>query len=284
MTCDRYQIRPMIRAELDMALQWAAHEGWNPGLHDAACFHAADPEGFLVGLLDGVPIASISVLRYGTDYGFLGMYVVVPEHRGHGYGWALWQAGMAHLQGRAVGLDGVVAQQDNYRRSGFALAHRNIRYQGVARHENACDLRDNVCLRELPLEKVLDCDRPCFPAGRTDFLRAWIQQAGHHAMGQLEGHKLVSYGVIRPCLSGYKIGPLVAQNGERAQALLRALMGRVPEGSTVFLDVPQTNAAAVELAERHGMTPMFETARMYKGAPELPDMQRCFGISTFELG
>ena len=38
---------------------------------------------------------------------------------------------MTHLSGRTVGLDGVVAQQDNYRRSGFALAWRNARYEGL---------------------------------------------------------------------------------------------------------------------------------------------------------
>ena len=127
MSTDNYSIRPMRRDELDTALQWAAHEGWNPGLHDAACFHAADPQGFLVGLRGDEPIACISVVRYGASYGFLGLYIVAPEHRGQGHGWALWQAGMAHLGERAVGLDGVVAQQANYRRSGFVLAHRNVR-------------------------------------------------------------------------------------------------------------------------------------------------------------
>ncbi|MDP2934013.1 MAG: GNAT family N-acetyltransferase, partial [bacterium] len=39
-------IRPMVRTELDLAIEWAASEGWNPGLQDANCFYAADPEGF----------------------------------------------------------------------------------------------------------------------------------------------------------------------------------------------------------------------------------------------
>ena len=59
---------------------------------------------------------------------------------------------------------------------------------------------------------------------------------------------------------------------------------RAPEGGAVFLDVPQPNAAAVALAEGCATAPMFETARMYKGAPLLPDMRRTFGIGTFELG
>jgi hypothetical protein len=48
---EELQIRPMTRDELDLAVEWAAQEGWNPGLADAECFHAADPEGFLIGVL-----------------------------------------------------------------------------------------------------------------------------------------------------------------------------------------------------------------------------------------
>lgn len=202
---------------------------------------------------------------------------------GQGLGWALWQAGMAHLGARAVGLDGVVAQQDNYRRSGFALAHRNVRYEGAARHGGAA-ARDVVDLRGVPLQQLLDCDRPCFPSGRADFLRAWVHQPGHHALGLLHQGRLAAYGVMRPCLQGHKIGPLIAGGAAQAQALLGALMARAPEGGAVFLDVPQSNAAAVALAEGCGMAPMFETARMYKGAPLLPDMRRTFGIGTSELG
>ena len=86
-----YLCRPMARPELDLALAWAAEEGWNPGPHDAAAFWAADPGGFWLGELDGSPVASISVVRYGAEYGFLGCYIVRPEHRGGGLGLALWQ-------------------------------------------------------------------------------------------------------------------------------------------------------------------------------------------------
>ena len=121
-------IRPVTRDEFEVAVEWAAQEGWNPGLDDGACFHAADPGGFLLAFRDGEPVASISVVRYGEGFGFLGFYIVRSDMRGQGYGYRLWQAGLAHLGGRTVGLDGVVAQQDNYRRSGFALAHRNVRF------------------------------------------------------------------------------------------------------------------------------------------------------------
>ena len=61
------------------------------------------------------------------------------------------------------------------------------------------------------------------------------------------------------------------------------LIARAP-GAPVFLDTPGANPAALALAERHGMAPVFETARMYRnGAPEMR-LDRCFGVTTFELG
>ena len=76
-------IRPVTRGELEIAVEWAAQEGWNPGLQDAGCFHAADPGGFLMAFLADEPIASISVVRYGEDFGFLGLYIVRPDTPGH---------------------------------------------------------------------------------------------------------------------------------------------------------------------------------------------------------
>ena len=125
-------IRSMASDEISLALDWAAAEGWNPGLADAECFAAADPAGFLLGEIAGEAVGCISATRYGTDFGFIGFYIMRPGFRGMGHGMALWRAAMARLEGRVIGLDGVVAQQANYQKSGFALLHRNIRYGAAA--------------------------------------------------------------------------------------------------------------------------------------------------------
>nr|WP_067290345.1 GNAT family N-acetyltransferase [Marinobacterium profundum] len=286
-----YSIRSMTRGEVELAIEWAAQEGWNPGLQDADCYHRADPNGFMVGLLDGTPIACISVIRYGDSFGFLGFYIVRPEYRGQEYGIQLWKAGMEYLHGRNIGLDGVVDQQDNYRRSGFRFAYRNIRYQGLGGNSqgseagNAADKAATVvALAKLPQATLEAYDQPFFPADRTLFINRWVRQTGCHALGVLQGGALAGYGVIRPCRSGYKIGPLFADTPELADTLFVALSSHIGAGETMFLDTPESNTAAVALAERHGMTVAFETARMYTGdAPDLP-LERIFGVTSFEVG
>ena len=71
----RATIRPMIRPEIDLAVDWAAAEGWNPGLADAACFRAQDPTGFLVGRIGDEAVAVISAVKYGASFGFIGFYI-----------------------------------------------------------------------------------------------------------------------------------------------------------------------------------------------------------------
>ena len=273
--------------EVALALEFAAREGWNPGLHDAACFAAADPDGFFLAEVDGRPVGCISAVSYEGRFGFIGLYIVVPEFRGRGIGWALWMRGMQRLASHLIGLDGVPAQQDNYRRSGFELAWQNVRYAGradVGARAAQANRRTLVPLSQVPFEQVCADDRRVFPARRPQFLRAWIDMPEATGLACLDGHRLTGWGVIRRCRDGHKIGPLVADTHDVATAVYAALCARVPGTDPVFLDVPVPSARAVALAEDCAMQPVFRTARMYTGPAPACELDRVYGITTFELG
>jgi ribosomal protein S18 acetylase RimI-like enzyme len=279
----------MLMPDIERAVAWAAREGWNPGAMDAACFAATDPEGFMGGWLGDRMIASISVVNYDPSFAFLGFYMVDPEFRGQGYGLALWQKAILHAGPRMIGLDGVVGEQENYRRSGFGLAYRNIRFGGVAPDAASLAAPDDIVITSLNrvTEQMRRCDRHAFPAARPAFLDAWIGAKGHHAVAAHRGDDLAGYGVIRPCETGFKIGPLFATDRGVAQALLQRLLARAsvaPGSDQIFLDVPEPNKDALAMAQDVGLTPVFETARMYTGiAPDVA-LNRVFGVSSFELG
>lgn len=274
-------IEPMTRADLDRTLEWADAEGWNPGRADAGAFWAADPGGFLVGRLDGTPVATISAVRYGPSYAFVGLYIVDPAHRGRGHGLALWKAAMAQVGDRVVGLDGVVDQEAAYRSSGFEVAWRNARHE-LAEPGVVVPSGRSVDLVEVDRQLVAASDGAVFPAPRTAFLDAWLGAPGHVGRAVVDGGRLRGWGVRRPCRVGHKVGPLVADDPEVADALWRDLAAGV-EGP-VFLDVPGNNPAAADLVARHAMPVCFETLRMYRGPAPVVDETRLFGITTFELG
>jgi ribosomal protein S18 acetylase RimI-like enzyme len=276
------RVRVMEPHEIAIAIAWAAAEGWNPGLSDAACFAAVDPGGLLLGEIAGEPVATLSVVNYDDRFSFLGVYIVRPDLRGRGHGRHIWQAGLAHAGGRVVGLDGVVAQQENYKKSGFAFAYRNIRYGG--RMDGAAAPSPALLpLKDVPFDLVAAHDATVFPAPRREFLRSWIGAPAHGGRALVRDGRLAAWGVIRPCRNGHKIAPLVADDAAGAEVILSVLVADAG-GGEVFLDVPEPNRAAIDLAEAHGLSPTFETARMYTGPIRPVALGRIFGVTTLELG
>ncbi|WP_287243435.1 MULTISPECIES: hypothetical protein [unclassified Okeania] len=81
---DNFIVRPMTLADLKLAISWADNEGWNPGIDDVNNFYVADPQGFLIGELNGEPISCISVVRYSQNFNFIIFFVGLIPHRLHG--------------------------------------------------------------------------------------------------------------------------------------------------------------------------------------------------------
>lgn len=277
-----FEIKNMSRKDLDIAVEWAANEGWNPGLYDADVFYATDPKGFFMAWDNNEPIGAISAVRYpGGDFGFIGFFIVTKVRRGGMVGPALGEAALKHLEGCNVGQDGVLAKVKNYQAAGFKLAYRNYRYAGMA------DGRGITCSNIQPVSgKIFAAiclyDRDCFPANREVFLEKWFSQLQTQTLVYLEDG-VRGYGVIRKCREGFKIGPLFADDQNIAERLfLKLTEGKA--GEQIFLDVPEKNRLAIELAEKHALRPVFATARMYsKVEPELA-LDKIFGVTTFELG
>ncbi len=275
-------IAPADRPDLDHLIDWAAAEGWNPGLDDAAAFHGADPGGFLLGWIDGEPAAAISAVRHAPDFGFLGLYICRPPFRGRGHGWSLWCAGMDRLGDRTVGLDGVVAQQPAYQRSGFVAAHRNIRFRG--RLDDGGRAVPTIAAAAAHIPALLALDRAVTGVARPAYLTAWFAEtATRRTLVTVDDGAITGVGTVRRCRDGCKVGPLIAGDGETALGLLAALSATEP-GRAVFLDVPEPRTGFIDLLTAAGFVPVFETARMYKGPVPPGDPARLFGQTTLELG
>ncbi len=278
-TTPPFTIRSMSLSDMHYALDWAAAEGWNPGLNDETPFYNADPKGFLLGVVEGEPVGCISAVRYSETFGFIGFYIVKPQWRGRGYGLQLWQAGLDYLGDRTVGLDGVVAQIDNYRTYGFQVAYRHLRHetQGQAYPANSA----HQVLQDVSFEQLHAYDRQHFPVPRSTFLQEWVNTYPGYAA--FENGDMVGYGVIRETRNGYKVGPLFANTATIADQLWRSLSSHAVD-APIFLDTPDANPSVNELIQTYSMAPVFECARMYTNtAPSLP-IDHIFGVTTLELG
>lgn len=279
------KVRRATGDEIAWLLAMAAAEGWNPGLEDATAFHAADTSGFWIALDHERPVAGISVVRQDARHGFLGLYLCEPASRGQGHGWRAWQAGLEHLDGRTVGLDGVVEQQDNYRRSGFEFAWRNLRFTGPApRPDSTVEMR-----RSTPesVPALVAFDREIGGVDRSDWLSIWFGDTRTRRTRWIPGGPTGSapqaVGTIRRCREHCKIGPLLAATPELALQLLGGLAATLG-AEQIVLDVPEPNESGTAIARRVGLEVVFETARMYRGPAPRVDLGRLFGVATLELG
>ncbi|MEO9362810.1 MAG: GNAT family N-acetyltransferase [Nitrososphaera sp.] len=277
-----FEVRPMERQELDLALSWAAGEGWNPGLHDADTFYAFDPKGYFVGLLSGEPVGCISAVAYNSAFGFLGLYIVKLEHRGKGFGMELWRHAMRRLGNRNIGLDGVIGRVRDYERQGFVFAHRNVRYE-LASASARMPSNNIIDLRKYGTGAVAEYEKRLFPTPRTRFLEKWLDPRQGAALGFMDAGRLAGYGVIRKCVRGFKVGPLFADTQRGARGLLSGLAGHAA-GEPVYIDIPETNGLAIDLAKEAGMSKVFESARMYNVSQPALDISRVYGMTTLELG
>lgn len=267
------KIRTLTPGEIATLLDWAADEGWNPGLNDTMAFHAADPRGFFGAFVDGTMVAGISAVAYDAHFGFIGLYICHPHWRGQGHGKAVWDAGLAYLGDRTIGLDGVPEQQANYARMGFVPAYETVRMSGLLPAPAGSDQASPVA----SLQDLRDLDRQCFPALRDGFLRHWLAPPNRLVAHWLDG-KLAGYGVQRPCRQGYKIGPLFADHVSVATHILSALTG------DVHIDVPTTQPQWLDALSALGFSPGLRTRRMYRGTAPAVQLPKIMAVSSLELG
>lgn len=274
-------VRPMTVDELQIVLGWAADEGWNPGLDDAAAFHAADPAGFLLKEIDGTPVAAISVVNHDPDFAFLGLYLCKPEYRGQGYGMEVWHAGIAHAETRSIGLDGVPDQEDNYARSGFVKYGSTVRYEGQIASQADPRIRSAV---PGDIETLVDRDTRACGIRRTAFATAWFAQSPtRQTLVLVDGADIAAFTTFRGCRVGSKVGPVYASSESDARALLAANPFATP-GEPCFVDVCGHNAPLAEVIRSLDFKATFETARMFSGDQPGSDPAEFQAIATMELG
>jgi GNAT superfamily N-acetyltransferase len=274
-------IERINQKEVDVAIEWAQKEGWNPGVHDAECYYHADQTGFYAAKLNGEVIGTISLVKYPGDFVFEGLYIIKPEFRGKGIGKQVQEYALDLCKDMNLGLDGVVLMKEKYEDYGFKFAYNNWRFAGKADDKSS---KNCMPIMREDFKEVVAYDKECFRFDRIEFLDCWLFQKDHTSMlirdskGEISG-----YGVIRKCFNGYKIGPLFTNSEGEAELLFNSLTSTV-FGETVFLDVPEPNETAVQFAQLKCMQPVFSTVRMYsKSVPDLL-LNKIFGVTTFELG
>ena len=287
-------IRTLEKADLSTVIGWARAERFAPGIGDVAIYRHTDRQGLWVGCLGGRPIGCIAGVRYNAAYGFIGLFLVEPEQRGHGYGRQLWAQALDHLSDLAcIGIEAAADRVADYAGWGFESASPTRRWQRVgAAGDDTClqGLPEGLALIEgeaIPQQAVQAYDAMREPSPRPHFLADWLGHPAGTVLALLDANGAChGFGRIRPCLlqpgEGWRIGPLLADSPALAQLLITALLQLHPGG--VLMDAPGANPQADPLLQQLGFVVVGETLRMYRGTAPTVSLRDVYGLACLELG
>jgi len=311
----QFSIRQVAnKSELDFFFQQASILQWNPCPLDLSnVFFDIDKKGFFVcvrsttmakggGGEEGKEeeeeeevIGCVSAVRHSADYAFLGYFIVLEEYQRRGIGTALFRTALQHAgRERCIGLDGVVEQQSNYSRSGFAPCYDVLRFVGhgitatnrtatnrTATNRTAPSLGDScccnriVCISEVDFAEVVALDRKIHACERGPLLARLFAMPGVCVKACIDDTgSVLAYGALRPGADRPRIGPLVSPTRAMAHALLEDLLlaGSVGPGDEYSMDVPAASLEGVALAQTLSTTggSSYQCARMYRPASPSP--------------
>ena len=280
--------------QIPIVTDWSRHEGFAPGLGDIEIYRNTDRQGLWIAWLDHEPIGCIAGVRYNLNYGFIGLYLVVPHQRGHGYGQQLWKHALDHLADlTCIGLEAAPARILDYEGWGFESSSLTTRWRCFNRGDaeaNRGDLPSGLHVVEgsdVPSDAVQLYDAQREPSPRPHFLADWLGYQSGLVLALLDDSgNCHGFGRIRPCLlqdgEGWRIGPLLADSKALAAYLLRQLQYLHP--GVLLIDTPGFNPAANQLMVELGFMAESETMRMYRGDLPKVALEDVFALACLELG
>jgi GNAT superfamily N-acetyltransferase len=291
-------LRRMEKKDLEMVMIWCKEEGWNVGKYDAHFYYLLDSTGHFLFLLDNQPVGAISVIQYSSQFLAIGPFIVKKEYRNKGYGTQIWHHAMELLEknsGATSVLYSVPAQISRYEKSGFKQDYYNQRWQKKLTaniDSDSVEVKEAEGIKYLDsnmLESVINYDQIIFSVSREKLLSMMIKSqnvTGFVSTG--DKGEITGFGLVRPCIEGYRVGPLYADTIKNAQDLFSFLLKTV-DNSTVFIDAPTSNPYLESFAQYFNLDRVSEadTVAMFKG--EVPrslreNSHKNYAIYSLEIG
>ncbi|WP_320664414.1 GNAT family N-acetyltransferase [Prochlorococcus sp. MIT 1223] len=292
-----FSIRNLQFEDIPIITNWAKIEGFAPGVGDVLIYRNTDQQGIWTACLEGKPIGCIAGVKYNPNYGFIGLFIVLEQYRGNGFGIQLWKHAINYLKDvPLIGLEAAPNRINDYKKWGFEICSTTTRWQCECIDElvgpnlyTDYELEGFVIQQanDLPSSgvQIYDASRETTP--RPHFLSDWLdRKEGSVSVLLDKNHICHGFGRIRPCLlkagKGWRIGPLLADTPPLAEMLLRRLISS--HSGTILIDTPGLNPYSKYLLESLGFSEVSRTFRMYKGIHPPVSNNQVYGLACLELG
>lgn len=282
--------RIMSKQDFVLVNQWCVEEGWNLGMYDSGIYHQVDPSGHFLFLKTDEPVGAISLVKHKNDFYTVGPFIVNKKWRDLGMGKIIWQETVERLDGEvSVLLYAVPEQTRRYQKAGFNFYFENHRW--CLANKEKCLLKTSADIKEIKLDNLQSIslyDEEIFQASRQRAFESLLNTPNSSGCFIGDKNDIQGFGFIRPCINGYRVGPLMAENLDIARQLVLALVKPINNGS-IFIDSPSTNLPFHKLMQNLGFlkNSKYNTCAMIKGIVYkkiIENLERHLGIFSLEIG
>lgn len=276
-------IRMMTGRDVPLGMRLKQQAGWNQREADWQRLLDLQPDGCFVAECDGAPAGTVATCVFGS-VAWVAMVLVDESLRGRGIGRALMDYALEFLDRRGVAsirLDATPLGQPLYEKLGFVGQFSIVRYAGSARattQETQTLLPDDSQIDEL-----IALDRRLTNTDRERLLTRFAAEFPDALRVVVEKHQVTGYLTSRPGSHAVQIGPGVALDAASGERLLRDALRRYV-GDNVYLDLPESNLAAIDIAQEPGLTAQRRLLRMCRGVQVCEDISCLWASSGPEKG
>ncbi len=223
-----------------------------------------------VALDSGAVIGTILTWKHDARNASLGMVIVDPRYQGRGIGKRLMRLALRDVAGRAVMLNATPAGQPLYEKLGFKTVDAVEQHQGIAAPLPAVPLARGERLRPVGASdapKLAALARRAAGMSRARVL-ARLLEAGKGIV-LARGDEVAGFAIFRRFGRGYVIGPVVAPDAARAQALVSHWVAMHP-GKFLRIDIPVSTGLGPWL-DSIGLAKVDSVVTMVRGAAPTRD-------------
>lgn len=271
-------------ADLDAVQMLVDDAGWNQNHADWRIFFDF---GRVLGARgpDGAPVATAAILPYPGGFGWISMVLVAEAWRRRGIATRLLTRCMELLreQNRVPILDATPFGQDVYRKLGFRDTWAFTRWRRPAEAHPTPRIDTVRPIEDRDWPAVVALDAAVFGSERPHVLDRLRQRSQDFACiaetdGQLRGFVLGRDG-----RTATQLGPLIAEDGRTATAIVESACQRIEE--SIMIDALDQHQEFAHKLEQLGFTRQRPFSRMIFGSHEsFGDPGRTIAIAGPELG
>jgi GNAT superfamily N-acetyltransferase len=279
--------RKMEWTDIPSGLSLCRSAGWNQLSRDWEIFLMLDPQANRVCVDDeGNVVGTVTTIRYGNHFAWIGMVLVDPNHQRKGIGLGLLEQSMQVLKNQnCIKLDATPAGRQVYVKLGFEDEYELSRMSASAiNNQHLVPSPIATALTSDNFEHVKAFDQKVFGADRMMLLSQMLDGAPDLAFQITEDDHLKGYCFGR---AGYRythIGPVVATNIEVAKDLVSAALKHIGN-QPVILDVLHHDESLRDWLKSVGFSVLRPFIRMYRGDNEWPGIpENQFAILGPEFG